>query len=294
VVRVGDVVVRFTDSVVLERQEPTSAEHGENQSSFIFEVSTKRLIGSFIEIIAPEAIGDEREVAFAVLALLALVLGDAVIGDVIQLDGLASTPEGTEYGVRFPQHAAPSAANRTLRMPSTVTTEDLDTFDRLLVRLLGDDALSKDSLLALRWYERALRTGNGVDRFLAAFLGLEGLVTRRSKRYGFVSPIANLLDDSRIPELLTPLRASYPDDQVDRLLNRLQNKSPSLLDRFDRVAHVLGLGEEAKHAFRAANQGRHPLVHGGHGVIEMELPEKTVALLATVLRAVLDGDRRIA
>lgn len=290
VVRTNDVVVRLTDGVVLERYGPLEAEHGEHRSSFVVEMSTQHLTGSFIEIVAPEVLGEEREVAFAVLALLATVLGDSAVGDVVQLGALESTPHGTEFAVRFPQHATASAANRTLRIPRPVVPADLDAFDRLLVRLLGDGDLRADALLPLRWYERALRAGTDVDRFLAAFIGLETLVTRRSKRLGFVSPMADLLGDPRVPELLAPLRASYPDDQVDRLLARLQNRSPSLTDRFARIADELGLGEGAKARFRAASDGRHPLVHGGRAAIDDDLPVATVGLLATVLRAVLGGD----
>lgn len=288
VVRTGDVMVRFTDHVVLERQQPTAVEQGNLQSSFTFEVSTQRLTGSFVEIIAPENLGREREIVFVVLALLALVVGDAAVGDAVQLDSLVSTPVGTEYTVRFPQHSISSAANRTLRMRRPITIQDIDLFDRMLVHLLNDDVLRADTMLSLRWYERALRTAEGVDKFLAAFVGLEALVTRRSKRLSFVSPINALLIDPNVPELLAPLRAKYPDDQVDRLLKRLRDTSPSLIDRSSRLADQLGLGEEWKATFRKASEVRNPLVHGGRGAIDESLPSETTKLLATVLKVVLE------
>jgi len=288
IVRTGDVMVRFTNHVLLERQSPIQIEHGQEQSSFTFDVSTHRLDGSFVEIIAPEGMGKEREIAFTVLALLALVVGDAVVGDVVQFDSLSSTPLGTEYAVRFPHLSTPSAANRTLRMPLALLPDDLDAFDLLLTRLLDEKELSQDVMLPLRWYERALRTESGVDKMLAAFVGLEALIIRRSERLGFVSPIAELLSDPRVPKLLEPLRDRYPSEHVERLLTRLLNKSPSLLDRFDRLADKLGFDEQSKATFRQASKGRHSLVHGGHGAMNIELPSITTHLFAKTLHAVLE------
>lgn len=173
-------------------------------------------------------------------------------------------------------------------MPIQPPIEWMQDFDRLLTRFVeGADVLA-DTALPLRWYERAARTGSDVDRFLAAFVGLESLVGARGRHVGVESPIADMLRDPRVSELLQPLRDDYSDDQVDRLIERLQNRNLSLIDQFDVVAASLGLNEDHKAIFRRANRARNPLVHGRDGTIDDERTREALDLLRTMLRAALD------
>jgi hypothetical protein len=173
-------------------------------------------------------------------------------------------------------------------MPIEPPREWLEDFDRLLSRFVGDDDTLTDIALPLRWYERAVRTGSEVDKFLAAFVGLEALVGALGRSLPTESPIAGLLQDARVPALLAPLRANYLDDHVDRLVNRLQDRNLSLLDRFDVVAASLGLTDEQRATFIRTNTARHPLVHGRSGTIERERSTEAVELLSAMLRAVLN------
>jgi hypothetical protein len=294
VVRVDDVMVRLTNRMSLERTSDTEfVHHDETHSTYTTTLSTHRLEAWFLDIIAPQTLGEDREIAYSVLGLLALILSDAAVGDVVQLDRYAPRVFGdrilTECETQGLQHTIFSAPNRTLRMPLLVREVDLQEFDRLLNRVTDDLILREDVLLPLRWYERALRAGSEMDQYMAAVIGIDSLVTRRSKRLGFVSPIAELLADQRVADLLAPLRDDYPDDQVDRLISRLLDKNPSMKDRFAGVAERAGLDAEARSNFRKAIDDRGPLLHGSTGVIEEGLAKKAVELLAALLHAQFDG-----
>ena len=272
--RVGDVVVRFTNAVQFEGFQTESVDHRGDESTFIQEFSTRRREGSFIEVIAPEAMVDRPEIAFSIVGLLALVFGDAAIGDLVHRDALVSSPAGTEYAVKTAEYASPSAPNLTLRMPIEPPREWLEDFDRLLSRFVGNEDTLTDIALPLRWYERAVRTGSEVDKFLAAFVGLEALIGALGRRLPATElPIADLLQDARVPALLEPLRAAYPDDYVDRLINRLQDRNRSLRDRFDVVAASLTLCKRLA-GFRRTNTARHPLVHGRSGPFSKSAPPR--------------------
>jgi hypothetical protein len=287
VVRVGDVIVRLCNSIAVERHERIEEQYADRRTTFVLDFRSHRLDGSFVEIVAPGSIGEQHEIAYAILGIAALVFGDAAIGDLVQLDVLTSTPMGTQFAVRYSHGSDTSAPNRTLRMPIRPNREMLEHFDRLLTQFLEQEGIRADCSLPLRWFERAVRTGNGVDGFLAAFVGLESLIGAQARRIGVESPIADLLRDPEVPELLAPLRARYPHDQIDRLVSRLQNRTPSLRDGFEAVAANLGLSEEDQQAFKSASDARHPLVHGGRGTIDDGVAERSVKLLETMLKAVV-------
>lgn len=302
VVRSGAIAVRFINRLPLERPGEESLVHEEGSSVFTVTVGTRLVEGWLIDIIAPKESGNHVEIAYSVLALLALVVGDAAIGTVIQRDEMTPVfgtvvqrdETGPVFGLASHEiqvllHPIPSAPNQTLRMPISITEDQLREFDRLLTRLMSDEALRDDMLLALRWLERAWRKSDEIDRFTAAVTGLDSLVTRRSERRGFEVPFAEILRDPRVAELLAPLRSEYPDEFVERLLQRLLNKQPSAQDRFAAVAELLQLGPEASVGFREANKHRGPVVHGSAGKVSVGLAQRTTKLLAATLLAVLRG-----
>ena len=141
-------------------------------------------------------------------------------------------------------HPIPSAPNQTLRMPIPITEDQLREFDRLLTRLVRDEALRNDTLLALRWVERAWRKSDEIDRFTAAVTGRDSLVALRSERHSFEVPFAEISAATlRVADLLAPLRSEYPDEFVKRLLERLL-KQATFRARTDlrSVAELLRLG----------------------------------------------------
>jgi hypothetical protein len=300
--RAGNIALRLINRLPLERPGDEDFVHEEEHSTITVTVGTRLVQGWLIDIIAPKGIGDHVEIAYSVLALLGLAVGDAAIGTVIQRDEMApvfgTVDQRDEVGPMFGLagheiqvllHPIPSAPNQTLRMPIPITEDQLREFDRLLTRLVSDEALRNDTLLALRWLERAWRKSDEIDRFTAAVTGLDSLVTLRSERHSFEVPFAEILSDPRVAELLAPLRSEYPDEFVKRLLERLLNKQPSAQDRFTAVAELLRLGPEASADFREANKQRGPLVHGSTGKVKPGLAGTTTKLLEKTLLSVLRG-----
>lgn len=287
-VRAADVIVRFTNSVSFEGFQTDSVEHGERESTFVQTFSTQRREGSFVEIIAPEVLGDHREIAFAVASLLSLVFGDAAIGDVVTCEPFEVTPAGTAFAARNPMYAVPSAPNLTMRMPIEPPRDWLENFDRLLSRFIEDAETLADTALPLRWYERAVRTGSSVDKFLAAFVGIEALIGTLGRRLPTEAPFAAILRDARVPDLLEPLRADYPEEHVNRLLERLQNRHRSLQDRFGIVATSLNISDEQRAVFGEANDARNALLHGRSGTIHETRAPEAVELLADMLKEALN------
>jgi hypothetical protein len=265
-----------------------------NRPTYTTTLSTHLLEGRFLDIIAPQSFGEDREIAYSILGLLALVVSDAAVGDVVQMDRLASEPLDdlmvTGCETQLLQHTIPSTPNRTLRMPRPVREVDLQEVDQLLIRVIEDPVLREDALLPLWWYERALRATSEMDQYMAAVVGIDSLVTRRSKRLGFVSSIADLLVDQRVADLLAPLRDDYPDDHVNRLISRLVDKNPSMKDRFAGVAERLGLDDETRGSFRQAIDERGPVLHGSTGTVEEGSANKAVKLLGALLHAQLQSE----
>jgi hypothetical protein len=294
VIRVADVLVRFTHRMVLDRGGAIEAVHGsDHHSTFTQMFATHQLDGHFIDIIAPTSVGEHAEITYSVLGVLALALGDAAIGDVAHIDHIyPQMVDGQILGMHetnVMQRPVPSAISGTLRMPIPLRGEELRECDRLLTLLLENEVIREDTMLALRWFERALRAGSEVDRYMAAVIGIESIVTNRSKRLGFVSPIADLLGDARVAELLAPLRDDYPDDHVNRLLSRLRDKNPSFKDRFGNVVEGYGLDEQTRATFRAAAEARGPILHGSVGTLGGGLADGSRKLLRELLLAEFRG-----
>jgi hypothetical protein len=176
----------------------------------------------------------------------------------------------------------------TLRLPVLVSDERLDLFDRSLSALAAEGPVPDKLALALRWYERGLRSFSPADRLLASFVGIEAIATVISDANRFRSPIADLLDDDRIPALLAPLVEKHGADSVDRLLKRLVDKRPSMLDRFDFAARKLGLPAEAVARFRSAKGARDAVMHGSSKVVGHDAAAAASDLLAEAARATID------
>jgi hypothetical protein len=92
-----------------------------------------------------------------------------------------------------------------------------------------------------------------------------------------------------VREGLALLREDYPDEQVDRILNRALDKNPSTKDRFGHVAENIELDDDARATFREVIRDRGDVMHGNTGVIKEGLPEKAVDLLAALLNAIIRG-----
>jgi hypothetical protein len=87
--RAGNIALRLINRLPLERPGDEDFVHEEEHSTLTVTVGTRLVQGWLIDIIAPKGIGDHVEIAYSVLALLGLAVGDAAIGTVIQRDEMA-------------------------------------------------------------------------------------------------------------------------------------------------------------------------------------------------------------
>lgn len=287
VFRVADVVVRLVKQgrLLPPGQAPPNA--ARPAAAALAERGQEPRVERFVEIVVP----DRGDLAFSILGLLALVVGDAAVGDVVGNDTREFVPEvgGTEYAVTLLGRGTwlPSSVGLTLHLPVLVSDEHLDVFDRSLAALAAERPVPEKLALALRWYERGLRSFSPADRLLASFVGIEAIATAVSDANRFRSPIADLLSDDRIPALLAPLAEQHGADNVDRLRKRLVDKRPSMLDRFDFAAGQLGLPAEASARFRSAKGSRDAVMHGSSKAVGHEAASAASDLLAEAARATI-------
>ncbi|MDP9359166.1 MAG: hypothetical protein M3Q71_06080 [Chloroflexota bacterium] len=297
VFRVGGVVVRLVKQGRLLHPTRSSVDSPKTAMAWRNDGQQEPWMDRFVEIVAPEGAADEDDLAFAILGLLALVVGDAVVGDLVMSDTREFVPHlgSTEYSVSFMGQGSwlPSSVSLTLRLPVLITEEQLDAFDRSLAVLTAKGPLPDKIALALRWYERELRSFSPIDRLLASFVGIEATITVISEVNRFQSPIADLLDDDRIPALLQPLVDKHGEHKVDRLRKRLVDKRPSMLDRFDFAAGKLGLSSEASARFRSTKNLRDAVMHGSNRPIGHDAATAASGLLAEVIRSTIDWLHRV-
>ncbi len=297
VFRVGGVVVRLVKQGRLLHPTRSSVDSPKTAMAWRNDGQQEPWMDRFVEIVAPEGAADEDDLAFAILGLLALVVGDAVVGDLVMSDTREFVPHlgSTEYSVSLMGQGSwlPSSVSLTLRLPVLITEEQLDAFDRSLAVLTAKGPLPDKIALALRWYERELRSFSPIDRLLASFVGIEATITVISEVNRFQSPIADLLDDDRIPALLQPLVDKHGEHKVDRLRKRLVDKRPSMLDRFDFAAGKLGLSSEASARFRSTKNLRDAVMHGSNRPIGHDAATAASGLLAEVIRSTIDWLHRV-
>ena len=277
--RVGDVVIRLTSRVRGEAPAPVDEIHEGNRSSFVVDVRTIELNGRYIEIIAPETQQSARDEAYTVLGLLALVLGEVAVGDVVFSEDIEQTDEGTMYGV---------VVARNLRMPRPVMAADEEALDRglSLVATRGDGR--KALAVGLRWYEHGIRSDSPMDRVLAFYVGLEALLGALAEARSLQSPLAEIAQDERIPELVAPLAEIHGQAAVDRLVARLRFAGPSILDMAEFYARERSLGDEFVANFRRVKGVRDPVMHGSTATVEKESADSAQDALASALRAELN------
>ena len=277
--RAGDVVVRLASRVRGEASSPVGESHEGDRSSFVVEVRTIELNGKYIEIIAPETQQSARDEAYTILGLLALVLGEVAVGDVVFSEDIEHTDEGTMYGV---------VVARNLQMPRPVMAADEEAFDRSLSLIANLRNGGKALAVGLRWYEHGVRADSTVDKLLAFYVGLEALLGALAETRGLRSPLADIVQDERIPELFASLAEPHGQAVVDRLVARLRFVGPSILDMVEFYAREHNLGDGFVARFRYAKRARDPLMHGSTATVEKESADAAQDALARALRAELN------
>ncbi|CAA9542445.1 MAG: hypothetical protein AVDCRST_MAG43-253 [uncultured Thermomicrobiales bacterium] len=296
VIRVQDVVLRFYHDVQHREGEGNKAIFVDPREADESVQSHPPEAARYIEIIVPEPDNLSYEPAFSALGLIALHVGDASVGSVVANEARVFNSDigATERSivVQGLGSTIPSSVSQTFRIPITIPHERFEQIDDDLTRILQNGQPATSLNLALRWYEQSLRSFSETDRLLSSVVGIEAVVTRVSALEGFRSPIADVIQDERIPALLEPLRSQYGPDKVNRLLARLIHVGPSVRDRFAHFCAIVGWNDAYQERFRAVSDARNKLVHGSTTTILRVDAVTASRLLADVLSAALAWERR--
>jgi hypothetical protein len=221
--------------------------------------------------------------ASALLGFLALIMGNEAIGPVLHRQAYEVTPDET----CFVLHAAePITQEQMIRPVLGVAVDVIDLIDKYLPFVLGvgRPPLRADALrVALSAYERASRSYSVLERFLAYFIGVEGIATAYADESRLRGVFAALQDDPRLSEFLASLTGEYKVKDLERLRKSLGR--PSNPERFGHYAKAHGIGKNARRSFHCLNGLRNMIAHGSS--IQVGLEDVTAAkeLLVEVLKS---------
>jgi hypothetical protein len=164
-----------------------------------------------------------------------------------------------------------------------------DVFDLIaaylpLVLGVGRSPQQTDALrVALGAYERAGRSQNVLERFLACFIGVEGITTAYADEHGLSGLFASLQNDQRFSELLFNLKGEYKARDLNRLRKSLAR--PSNPERFGHYAKAHGFGKETRRSFHHLNDLRNKIAHGSSIQVGSKDAAAANELLVEVLKA---------
>lgn len=278
---VGDAVVRFSSEVQGEQASPIVEEHFDDGSVFTGELSTIGVKGKFIDIVAPGTQQLPIDEAFTVLGLIALVVGPSAIGEVVLASNIEHVSSGTLHEVEIA---------RDLRMLRPIGTSESTLINQGLQTLENRTGARRGVAVGLRWYEHGVRSLSGVDKLLAFFVGLETVLTATTKANGFKSPIATIVKDERIADLLRPLEVDHGPETLNRLLMKLIDPNPNIIDRASFYQTLRRLDDDFVSEFQQLKRLRDDVMHGKTREVDWQVPGRACKLLESVLRIELRLD----
>jgi len=234
---------------------------------------TERATGRFVEIIAPGGSEHEAQLrAQAILGIVALALGENALGRVRSSERWEATPTG-QQGIALVSGAAFS---------QPLTPADFGTVDTLLGSLVGAGSEGRARAIALRWYERGLRSDEPLDMLLSFHIGVEALV---SAFYKVSAPIpAEAAREAENDSILQALK-TLGKKVMGRVAQRISGAS--IREQFAYYASKQGLGSEAMSRFEKTKSVRDGAVHGEGSDVAVEVAREGEKLLREMLKAEL-------
>lgn len=278
VIRVADVAIRLIQGRVKgEKVEPLDeVEVGEGQVSITGRATgLAEAEGRFVEIVAPgESAETAEQLAYSIVGLLALCMGDHVVGEVVFSESYDASQSGQLGSLRIPV---------TARIPRQTETVELDTVDLILPFLLGDDRSARARTLALRWYEQAIRATSPLDELLSYFIGIETVVNAYAADHG---PVAEAIDRrTRFDALLQRLSEEFDDETVGLVTQRLVQ--PTLMERFKLYVLRHGWEQFLVEHFRRLAGIRNDAFHGNPVHVDEEQTTQARDILIRLLKCEL-------
>jgi hypothetical protein len=251
---IGNASVGFASSIVAEFAEVTASEVGADGPSLEAEVSTQARRGRFIDITAQRSGQIASDQAFSLLGAIAICLGPAAIGKIVVSTPFNRIAGGLEDTV--------IEVARHHQMSVNIDSSLAGEIPTLLQRFAVDLANHEELGTALRWFEHGLRTESSTDKLLSFFIGIETILTAATGRMGFINPVSTIAADPTITTRLQSLEQQHGRDALERLLKRLGNPNPSIIDRVAFYAQKRSVSPDFQGTFvRLANK-RNSIMHG--------------------------------
>lgn len=277
--RVGDMLIRFfvgTVNVERAHAEDRGKVNPDGTFSFEYESGTFVVEGRLIEIIANDDSAQEAELrAYGLLGLLALLLGENAVGEVESSEPYHVKSALEQFGATRALFAA--------RMPRMASTKELETVDGVLPSLLQNDDVTRSMMLALRWYEKGVRSELAVDSLLAHLIGIEALVSAYSSAYG---PIPQAVARSeKWRGILDGLKGKVGKADRSDALTRFSE--PTLPERLRFYVEQRKLNAALERDFKFARQARNDVVHGRPRAITFADADNAEKVLRAILRTEL-------
>jgi hypothetical protein len=267
------ILVRFvTGEIEGERASDLKAtidEHG--KPTLEGTATTVKETGRFVEVVTPGKSAQQAEQhAFATLGLLAVALGQNLLGRIVFSEPWQATPKeqtgvAIATGAAFARHAAAT---------------EVDLVDPLLFRMTVDEPIARARVISLRWYERGLRASAPLDKLLSFFIGVETLVAAFAKNNAPL-PVeqARKPEDDKILQLIKKLGGNV----VSRVAQRI--RGASLREQFAYYAQAHGLGADATSRFDKSKKVRDSAVHGDAVEVTFDVAGEAEKLLHVMLKA---------
>ena len=237
-------------------------------------VEQSRGQGRVVEILAQgSSREDAMERAESILGILALILGEQVMGETIFNESYEVTDEREIGLVNIPVRTG---------FPTLADEQDMIAVDLVLPGVLGTDRLHRARLLALRWYQRGLADIDRSDRFFSHFIGIETLVNTYAAQHGPVPEAEERR--SRFWALLSPsddLDAEARASAVEALAR------PTLAERFRFYAASHRWDTTVVDEFRSLARARNDAFHGDPSSIDESTAYEARKLLERMLKAEL-------
>jgi hypothetical protein len=275
VVREGNVLIRFVTGTVEGElsDELKAVNNPDGTVSLQGAQQTATATGRFIEVVAPGESPDEAELhVHALLGLLALALGQNVLGKTVFSEPWTATPDqqagaAIALGSEFPRQAAAG---------------EFGGLDGLVGQALGTGRIERARMIGLRWYERGFRAAEPLDMLLSFYIGIEALVAACA-RDNAPLPVEQQrqAQNDAIVQAVTPLGQAVRDRVSARM------RGASTREQFEFYAQTHNLGADDGTNFRNTKDIRDDAVHGDPVAVDMETARKAEQLLRRMLKAEL-------
>lgn len=267
------ILVRFVrGEVERERSEELRATVTEDgKPALEGKQGTARATGRMIEIVTPGRDAQQAELhAHATLGLLALALGENVLGKIVFSEPWDVSPKEQRGHLHALGAAFARAADKS----------EIDRIDDLLLRLTTDEPLARARVISLRWYERGLRTTDPLDMLLSFFIGIETLVAANAKANAPIPvEIERKPENDAVVALVKDLGKKVSDRVADRL------RGASIREEFAFYVQQRGLGATETSLFDKTKRVRDSAVHGDRIEVTVEIARDAEKLLRAMLKA---------